>query len=319
MNKKDMQKRFHLLLAFFLTSIVSHAQVTVTSLVELRDAIQNSNQEITMTPGDYNFEDLDADKNNRDLIFSGSNNTITLTGVYVEVPVGSVDDVYIEVSGDNNTIIGGEFEDVYRNGLTEITDFSAYNQDRENLAHGLGGDPVMKITGEKNVVDGIKLTVRGSFPYGYGSMYGINQVNVFGLDKRCGLLINGPNNTLNNVEVQQRAFGHAIFMQGDADSTVINNTYVEGRTRPTAELYYETNSYDLPFLSGYKYPYEDNRPIIVGEVHSLCEDGIRQYNGVGSVFVTNCTVKKTRGGMRLYLGGQATVKNSTAIDCGNTT
>ena len=50
----------------------------------------------------------------------------------------------------------------------------------------------------------------------------------------------------------------------------------------------------------------------------LSEDGIRVYTGGGSVTVENCTVKKMRGGIRLYLASRATVTNSTAIDCGHT-
>ena len=50
----------------------------------------------------------------------------------------------------------------------------------------------------------------------------------------------------------------------------------------------------------------------------LSEDGIRVYTRGGSVTVENCTVKKMRGGIRLYLASRATVTNSTAIDCGNT-
>ncbi|MEP1489460.1 MAG: carbohydrate-binding protein [Algibacter sp.] len=293
-----------------------NAQTVVNSLAELITAVKQDNQVIVLAAGNYDFDDLASD--NRDIDVSGSNNNVNLTGAYISVPVGSVRTTYINVSGNNNTIIGGEIEDTYRNGMIEVTDFSAYNQDRDNLAYGLRGAAVLEVSGEDNLIDGIKLTVKGSFPYGYGSMYGINQVNTFGLDKRCGLLINGARNTLDNVVVQQRAFGHAIFMQGDADETVIKNTYVEGRTRPTGDLYYENQPYDLPFLSNFKFPYEDNAPIIIGEVHALCEDGIRQYTGVGSVTVENCTVKKTRGGIRLYLGGTAIVKNSTATDCGNT-
>ncbi|MDO5971773.1 carbohydrate-binding protein [Flavivirga aquimarina] len=315
---KNIKKNY-----YFITIVImllplysTNAQTVVNSLAELITAVKQSNQEIVLAAGNYNFDDLASD--NKDIDVSGSNNNINLTGAHISVPVGSVRTTYIHVSGNNNTIIGGEIEDVYRNNMTEVTDFSAYNQDRDNLAYGLRGAAVLEVSGEDNLINGIKLTVRGSFPYGYGSMYGINQVNTFGLDKRCGLLINGKKNTLDNVEVQQRAFGHAIFMQGEADETVIKNTYVEGRTRPTGDLYYENQPYDLPFLSGFKLPYEDNAPFTVGEVHSLCEDGIRQYNGVGSVTVENCTVKKTRGGIRLYLGGNATVKNSTAIDCGNT-
>ncbi|GAA3510893.1 hypothetical protein GCM10022393_25680 [Aquimarina addita] len=292
------------------------AQTTVSSLAELRAAVQNSNQEIVMQSGDYNLEDLAS--SSRNILFTGNNNTINLTGVYIDVPVGSVSSAYIIVSGDDNTIIGGEIEDTYRNGMTEVTDFSAYNQDRTNLANGLGGDAVMNIEGDDNLIDGLKLTTRGSYPYGYGSMYGIGSDNVYGLDKRCGILITGKRNTIDHVELQQRAFGHGIFMQGDADETVIKNTLVEGRVRATAELYQETNSFDLPYRSNYKMPLDDNAPIPTDEVHSLCEDGFRMYNIPGSITVENCTAKKMRGGVRLYLGGPATVNNTTSIDCGAT-
>ena len=305
----------NIILVFFLFTLTySFAQTNVNSLAQLRAAVQNNDQEIIMQRGSYNFEDLASDS--RDITVSGDNNTITLTGVFIDVPVGSVGSQYIIVSGNNNTIIDGDIEDVYRNGITEITDFSAYNQDRENLANGLRGDPVMLVSGDDNIIDGIKLTVRGSFPYGYGSMYGIGAGNMFGLDKRCGLLINGSGNIIDGVEIQQRAFGHGLFVQGDADDNIVRNTLVEGRVRRTEELYNETNSFDLPFRSNYLT--QDGDPIARDEVHSLCEDGIRMYNIPGSIEVENCTVKKMRGGIRLYLGGPATVNNSIATDCGDT-
>ena len=307
-----MKKLFTIFLLLTLTNLF--AQTNVNSLSELRAAVLNSNQTITMARGSYNFEDLPSDS--RDITISGNNNRIILTGVFIDVPVGSVGRQYIIVSGNNNTIIDGDIEDVYRSGITEVTDFSAYNQDRENLANGLRGDPVMLVSGDDNTIDGIKLTVRGSFPYGYGSMYGIGAGNMFGLDKRCGLLINGSDNVIDGVEIQQRAFGHGLFVQGDADNNIVRNTLVEGRVRRTAELYSETNSFDLPFRSNYLT--QDGDPIARDEVHSLCEDGIRMYNIPGSIEVENCTVKKMRGGIRLYLGGPATVNNSIATDCGDT-
>jgi hypothetical protein len=316
--KNTLKRNNHFLIVLMIAMISfyhGNAQVHVNTLEQLHYAVQESDQEIIMEAGNYNLEDLNV--RIRDITCSGSNNTINLTGVYVSVPVGSFSETYFVISGNNNTVIGGEFEDVYRSGITEITDFSGYNQDRNNLANGLG-DANVEVSGTDNLIDGLKLTVRGSFPYGYGSMYGINGTNIFGLDKHSGLVINGARNTLDHVELQQRAFGHGIFMQGDADETVIKNTLVEGRVRPTGDLYQENKAYDLPFRAGFVMPYEDNRPIPTDEVHSLSEDGIRQYTGVGSITVENCTVKKMRGGLRLYLGGKATVINSTAIDCGTT-
>lgn len=313
---------------FLITSFLPVlSQTNVNSLLALRSAVLNSNQEIIMQAGSYNLEELPSDS--RNIICTGSNNTINLSGVYINVPIGSVDTTYFFVTGNNNTVIGGEFEDTYRNGLTEITDFVAYNIDRDNLAHGLRGAAVMDITGNDNLINGIKLTVRGSYPYGYGSMYGINQYNTFGLDKRCGLLVTGIRNTLDNVEIQQRAFGHAIYMQGDADETVVKNSLVEGRVRAYAELYDETDPNALPYRSDYKLPETSATeynlplsssalPIPTDDVFSMAEDGIRAYNNTGSVTVENCIVKKTRGGIRLYLGSDGTVTNSTAIDCGMT-
>jgi len=175
-----MKAIFISMLLFSLMLGQSYSKTLVYSLAELVEAVKGSNQQIYMKPGRYNLEDLPS--KSRNIEVSGSRNRISLKDVYVKVPVGCVRRCYINVTGDNNSIIGGEFEDVYRNGLTEITDFSAYNKDRKNLASGLGGDPVMKISGNNNLTDGIKLTVRGSFPYGYGSMYGIGADNVYGLE-----------------------------------------------------------------------------------------------------------------------------------------
>ncbi|KAA5825206.1 carbohydrate-binding protein [Algibacter amylolyticus] len=322
-------KLLNIVMVVFLLSMYqnSNAQTVVSSLDAFKTAIANSNQDITLQAGNYNLEDLAS--GSRVITFSGSNNTITLTNVHIEVPVGSIRESYILVTGNNNIINGGEIEDTYRNGLTEITDFVAYHQDSANLAYGLKGAAVMTVSGTDNLVDGLKLTVRGSHLYGYGSMYGINQYNTFGMNKRCGLLINGPRNTLDHVEVQMRAFGHGIFMQGEADETVIKNSLVEGRVRAYADLYSETDPNSFPFRSDYKLPgtsnteydmpfSEDVEPIPTDQVFSLSEDGIRSYTGTGSVTVENCTVKKMRGGIRLYLGNNCSVTNSTAIDCGST-
>ncbi|WP_165730775.1 carbohydrate-binding protein [Polaribacter sp. 20A6] len=327
MKQLNLFKTLSIVFLLTISQNINAQTVKVNSLSGLLTAIQLSNQEIIMESGNYNLEDLPS--NSRIIGFSGSNNTIDLTGVHIDVPVGIIRESYILVQGSNNTIKGGEIEDVYRNGLTEITDFVAYHQDASNLAYGLKGAAVMTVSGEENLIDGLKLTPRGSHLYGYGSMYGINQYNTFGMNKRCGLLINGAKNTLNNVEVQMRSFGHGIYMQGDADETVIKNCLVEGRVRAYAELYNETDPNSFPYRSDYKLPETSGTdydlpfsssvlPIPIDEVFSLSEDGIRAYTGTGSVTVENCTVKKMRGGIRLYLGASAMVTNTTAIDCGST-
>ena len=150
---------------------------------------KKSDQTIVMKSGRYTLTDLPD--GSRDFPCSGSNNTIDLSDVHVTVPVGTTRRSYITISGNNNVFRGGTFEDTYQNGLREVTDFSAYNQNRSTLAKGLSGSAVLSITGDNNRVADTKLTIRGSFPYGYGSMYGIGGDNVYGLDKRCGILVKG--------------------------------------------------------------------------------------------------------------------------------
>ena len=291
-------------------------KVAVSSVSGLREAVKQSDQTIVMKPGHYSLaEPLVRSK---EIVCSGTNNTIDLADVYVRVPVGSTRRGYITISGDNNVFKGGTFEDTYVSGLNEVTDFSAYNQNRATLAKGLRGGAVLAITGDNNRVVGTKLTIRGSFPYGYGSLYGIGRDNVYGLDKRCGILIKGRSNIIDACEVQQKAFGHGIYMQKPADQTVVKNTLVEGVMRPSKDLYLETNPKDLPVRSNYKMPRNKNSPIPKDVMLPLSEDGIRVYTGGGSVKVENCTVKRMRGGIRVYLASRATVINSTAIDCGNT-
>lgn len=286
---------------------------TVFTLADLREAITRSNSTIVMEAGNYNLTDLPS--NARNLLFDGSNNTVDLVDVYIEVPVGSTDDrdSYITIQGSNNTILGGTVEDTYSTGLEEVTDFVAYNDDDSRLASGLRGAAVMSIYGEDNTLDGINMTVRGSRPYGYGSLFGIGSNNSFGLDKRCGIVIKSAGNTITNAEIKMRSFCHGIYMQEDADNTTIRNTRVEGRVRETNDMLAEGEG-SLPHQENYL-DFEGN-PIQTNEMESLSEDGIRAYGQTGSVTVENCVVEKMRGGIRLYLASSATVINSSSIDSG---
>lgn len=320
------------LLFILLLSILSFtkAQVTVNSLADFQSAIQNSNQEIILSAGVYELDDLPS--GSRVITCSGSNNTINLTGVRIRTLVGSIREVYFKLSGDNITLRNGAIEDYYQSGLEEVTDFSAYNNERDELAYGLKGAPIMELTGNGNKVVGLEMTVKGSFPYGYGSQYGIGSTNTFGLNKRCGILITGRDGggvgcTLDSITMYHHAFGHGIFMQSGADETTISNCYIEGRMRLSDDMYNDTETYDLPYRTNYTFPtgddwrtlpFAESYPIPYGVMYPLSEDGIRSYNSTGSVTVDNCTVKQMRGGIRLYLASSATVTNSKAIECGAT-
>lgn len=321
---------FTMIALVMLSSYFGNAQVFVNSLAEFRTAVQDSNQQIVFTAGSYYLDDLPS--GSRVITCSGSNNVIDMTGVQINTLVGSIREVYFIISGDSNVLKNGVISDYYQSALEEVSDFSAYNHDRDRLAYGLRGDPVMSITGNGNLVDGLEMTVKGSFPYGYGSQYGIGSTNTFGLSKRCGILITGKDgggvgNTLDNITMYHYAFGHGIFMQNNATETTIKNSYIEGRMRLSDDMYNDTETYDLPYITNYRFPsgddyrtlpFVESYPIPFDVMYPLSEDGIRSYNGSGSVLVENCTVKQMRGGIRLYLASSATVINSKAIDCGAT-
>ncbi|MHA7944807.1 carbohydrate-binding protein [Formosa sp. 3Alg 14/1] len=286
-----------------------YSQTVVDNLSDFRQALLNSDQTIVLEPGDYIITDLPSE--DRSFYISGSNNIIDLTGVYINFPVDATSTEHFIITGDYNEFRGGEFENTYASGITEITDFVAYNEDRSNLANG--ADQHMTISGTGNSVVGSKFTVRGSFPYGYGSLYGIGSSNTFGLDKRAAIYINGIDTVIDSCEVQMQAFGHGIFMQSPSENTLIKNTLVEGVVRHGKDILAEGIG-SLPYQNNYLD--NEGNPIDPTDVLSLCEDGIRAYSGSGSVTVENCTVKKMRGGVRLYLASSATVTNTTAIDCG---
>lgn len=290
--------------------------VKVSSIAELQSALEKSDQKISMKAGKYEL-------GSQSFSLSGNNNLVDLTGACFSCDVSEAGGSRMTITGHGNAIRNGEFEDVYYNGMKEVTDFTAYNQDRERLANGGGVN--LRIKGNNNHIVGMKITVRGSFPYGYGAMFGIGKHHSFKLDKHGGILITGKNTILDGVEVYQKAFCHAIFMQRPANNTVIKNSLVEGAVRATNDMYEETDPNSLPYKYNYKMPFsivggrnKSGTPIPRDHMFTITEDGIRVYTGGGSVRVENTTVKKTRGGIRLYLASSATVINSTAIDCGST-
>ena len=290
--------------------------VKVSTVADLRSAMEKSDQKIVMEPGKYKL-------GGQSLSLSGDNNIVNLTGAYFSTEVSQAGGSRLSITGDGNTIRNGEFEDVYYNGMNEVTDFTAYNQDRKRLANGGGVN--VRIRGDNNHIVGLKVTVRGSFPYGYGAMFGIGRNHSFKLSKHGGILITGKNTVLDRVEVYQKAFCHAIFVQSPADNTVIKNSLVEGAVRATDDMYKETDPNSLPYKYDYKMPFSivgsRNRggtPIPRDHMFTITEDGIRVYRGGGSIRVEDTTVEKTRGGIRAYLASSATVVNCTAIDCGST-
>lgn len=281
--------------------------VKVDSLDALRDVIGKSNQQIILAPGKYKVNDR------RGFRFSGSNNDVNLFGAYIEVPMEVASGrTLFRLTGDHIIIRGGTLEDTYPDGKTKVTDFGEYNQ---NNKYGKMNE--VTVDGDDNRLEGMKMTIRGSFPYGYGNMYGIGAGSVVGLRKHCGIQIKGDRAVIDGCDVKIEAFGHAIYVQG-GDRTTVRNTVVEGVLRPSNDCYNETDNGDLARRFKYQLQWpEEVRGLPIPRDHMIncTEDGIRAYKGAGHMIVENCIVRKTRGGIKLYMAKSAKVTNCKVLDC----
>ncbi|TWT80735.1 hypothetical protein CA13_21810 [Planctomycetes bacterium CA13] len=281
--------------------------VEVSSLEGLRAAIAKSNQQIVLKPGAYEVSDR------RGFRFSGSNNDVDLSGCHIKIPLQIVFGRRLfSLTGDHITMRGGTLENTYPDGMIEVTDYGAYNRGKK-----LGGMTEISIPGDDNRIDGLTMTVRGSFPYGYGNMFGIGAGSVLDLEKHCAIQITGDRAIIDSCHIKMEAFGHAIFVQG-GDRTTVRNTFVEGTLRPSNDCYSETNSRDLASRFDYQLQWpEEVRGLPIPRNHMIncTEDGIRAYKGAGEMIVENCVVKKTRGGIKLYMAKSAKVTNCKVLDC----
>ncbi|MEP4077077.1 right-handed parallel beta-helix repeat-containing protein [Haloferula sp.] len=311
----------------------AHTTIEVDSIDALREASLRSNQHVVMKPGTYVLRDLVGGRVGFEM--SGSDNHFDLSGVKFVTPIalytqqareqgqsgdrrrgrrrGGVGT--IEVRGDRVTIEGGTFENSYPKPKGPITDFGSYNQDSDNF-------PEMGVTEIRLRGDDIKLvdcrfTVRGSYPYGYGNMYGIGSGTAVPLRKHCGVLVTGDRVLIEGCYVKMEAFGHAIYVQG-GDQITVRNTEVEGEVRESNDFYRETNEGDLAKEFDYKIQWPDlvrGLPVPRDHMINLTEDGIRAYGGTGHMTVENCKVTKTRGGIKLYMAKSATITDCEVRDC----
>lgn len=307
----------------------ARTNVEVSSVRELREVSGRSDQRVVMKPGSYVISDLIDGQVGIHL--SGSNNHFDFTGVTIRTPISTYrtpeDDRRrrgrrrrgfgtIQVTGDHVSLNGGTFENTYAEPKGPIKDFGNYNQDPSN--YPAMGVTEMRLAGDDIQVTDCKFTVRGSYPYGYGNIYGIGGDDpALALRKHCGILVTGDRVLLDGCKVKMEAFGHAIYVQG-GDQVTVRNTEVEGEVRPSNDFYRETNEGDLAEQFDHRIQWPENMknlPVPKDHMINLMEDGIRAYNGTGHMTVENCKVTKARGGIKLYMAKSATVSDCEVRDC----
>ncbi|UXP32637.1 ricin-type beta-trefoil lectin domain protein [Reichenbachiella agarivorans] len=313
-------------LMFF--GLVSHAQTTVYSLSALKPYLDDNNANVKLAPGTYSVTAADVANglysDQSDVVgriskvlflFEGNNSTYDFTGVTINVSTavfqsfGNYNVYEMQIIGNNNVL----------KNLT-LVDNGSVNDNPSKSACNLVMD------GSGNRIEGFHVTVKGSYPYGYGDAFGKGGGPVISHRKHSACLIRGESNHVKNCTFIHRSYGHAIFMQAASNPTV-EGCNVEGEMRTTDDMLDEegtgspADNVDFMTVWGYKLP--------AGYMMSLGEGGIRAYNagetvingvgyerGTSNPTVLNCTVKYMRTGVTLaHATGTKYVEGCTIIGC----
>lgn len=268
------------------------APVRISSLGELAEYAKKSDNHVKMEPGYYDAADFFKTVDDGDpwqfTNISGSGNRFDLRGVTIRFDTARLSKIQPAAAGFNLTGSNNELQ-----GLNVI-----YSSDSTY------GSRACSIRGDGNTLRDCSFVVRGSFPYGYGSLLGIGGDAAVPLKKRGGVLIHGDSTRLVGVDVYMRAFGHAIFFEG-AKHLLFRDCYVEGQMRSTDEMLNEP---------GYLSDTLRQRGHKPGRMESLSEDAFRSYGNVRNVRIVNSTVKGMRRGTAVsWVKGKITIKNSTFL------
>ncbi|XMO85394.1 leucine-rich repeat domain-containing protein [Algibacter sp. AS12] len=317
-----LRRNYFCSLAFFLfIGLGSSAQtpITVSSVGELAAVASQSNQIVTMTPGEYNMADYltpivianntPADENNRRAMirFSGSNNTFDFTGVTINVDTALLND------------LGGNVVEFHLTG-NNINFKELTITDIGNEPTASGGQSFV-VKGDDITVENVTLNMSGSSPYGYGDLLGKGGGSLVAMRKHSGMLVEGLNPKIIGCSIYSTSFGHLFFVQGGRN-VLFQDCYAEAVTRTTDDMLAETSgpAFDLDFEAVYG-NYNGDKVITRGYTKSLSEVGFRNYGGGANGFDTagvtliNCTARKARVGFAMEVGGPILIQNCEAIEC----
>lgn len=314
---------------FLICSTSLSAQTEVASLAALVPYLAQDSVNVVVKKGVYNITVKDIENGtfkshtNIDdhnalvlLLFSGNNSTYDFTDVIINVETKVLTafknyrEFYeLQITGNNNVI----------KNLT-LADVGSVHDHPTRRACNVVMD------GASNRIEGLHLSTKGSYPYGYGETFGKGGKNVIPHFKHSAFLVRGYKNHVKNCTIIHRSYGHALFMQA-ADEPLIEGCYIEGTMRSTDDMLAETGTGTdgdkAGFMTyfGYKLP--------PGYMMSLGEGGIRAYNGGETIIngveynrgtsnptIINCTVKNMRAGVTLtHATGKKYVSGTTTIGC----
>lgn len=288
------------LLLFFpfalLVSVAASASVIeINSLEALEHHAALDGQTVRLAPGTYHTAEfltpaaVAARRESKDFAvihFSGSDNTFLLDDVVIihdtqtrhalRPPIHTTEFL---VSGHRNTL----------RGLTLTC-----------VGEGTSpGGALFQLAGEGNTVSDATFTVTGSFPYGYGDLFGKGGRPVIGHRKHSGFLVTGSHTRVLRVKLFMRSFGHGFFIQG-GDHHHFEDCYVEGVMRSSDDMLAETSgpAFDKNFAMEIRNREGEHR-VLPGYMKSLAEDGFRTYGQNKNLTFINCVARNMRGGFEL--------------------
>ncbi|MDF7799263.1 discoidin domain-containing protein [Pontiellaceae bacterium B1224] len=291
-----------------------HINVTVDSPEALLPYLEQDNVSATLSPGTYliDADDVRDTFGTPRFAFRGSNSTYDFT----DVTINFAADIYTSDLSMNHLQVFGNHNVLKNLTMVDLCD-----------VHGsvsLDGGVNVIMDGAHNRVEGFHMTIKGSYPYGYGDSFGKGGSYTIKHSKHSAFLVRGDYNHAKNCTLIHRSYGHALFMQA-AKSPVIEGCYIEGEMRSTDDMLAETSgpAYDIDFLTdwGYRLP--------PGYMKCTGEGGIRSYNagttivdgvttqrGTSNPTVIDNTIVNMRTGVALTLSsGTKYVSGCTAIGC----
>lgn len=313
------------------SAVSAESIIKVNNIEELQPYLKQSDIHVVVAPGTYRVTEGDIKQGKYSaiaevtlgqpthsiILVEGNNSTYDFTGVTLEIET-AVFNAYegryygfheFHITGSNNTVKNlkivdvGESEDAPKYGCLNIL-----------------------IDGASNLVEGFEVNSKGSYPYGYGELFGKGGKNVIRHRKHSACLVRGYKSHVKNCTIKHRAYGHCLFFQA-ADMPLVEGCYIEGEIIMSDEVLKErgtgseADKVDFMTYWGYTVP--------AGHAMALCEEGIRAYNGgstiidgvrysrgASNVTVKDCVIKNTRGGVTLtHATGFKYVENCTAIGC----
>ncbi len=289
-----------------------HIVVTVYSPEELLPYLVQDNVHATLAPGTYTIDAADVQNTfgTPRFEFWGSNSTYDFTDVTMnfaaDIYTSDLSMSHIQIFGNNNVLKNLR--------MVDLCDVDG--------ALSLDGGVNLVMDGASNRVEGFHMTIKGSYPYGYGDCFGKGATWTIKHSKHSGFLIRGESNHAKNCTLIQRSYGHCMFMQA-ASNPIIEGCYIEGEVRSTDDMLAETEgpAFDIDFMTvwGFTLP--------GGYMKSLTEAGIRAYNagntyidgvwysrGTSNPTFINNTMVNTRVGVTLtHATGDKYVSGCTAI------